>query len=66
MVTCQAAANSLNQMNSDAALRGRVMALYITAWVPHPSEHLSSAGSPRSSDHVPDWPLGAPQQSLLH
>jgi MFS family permease len=33
MVTSQATANSLIQTNSDAALRGRVMALFITAWV---------------------------------
>jgi MFS family permease len=33
MVTSQATANSLIQISSDAALRGRVMALFITAWV---------------------------------
>lgn len=33
MVTSQATANSLIQTNSDPALRGRVMALFITAWV---------------------------------
>ena len=33
MVTSQATANALIQINSDAALRGRVMALFVTAWV---------------------------------
>ncbi len=33
MVTLQATSNSLMQLNSDATLRGRVMALYITVFV---------------------------------
>jgi MFS family permease len=33
MVTCQATANSLLQLNSDPLLRGRVMALYVTVFV---------------------------------